>query len=1288
MVEELKLAIKIDDDAIEQSLLKQFANAEKMADKVILTFKNINLDDKNIEAKFKEMQKMAGKNPIDLSIDKSSIEMLSAISKQLGNIFDIAKGKSVIDSSATVADINKITNAINGLNSSLSKSNTSALQEEEKQIQKNIDSIKKLLDLKYEVKNVNKSSYSGKGNVDWIRIYKSQEEAISSDLSDRKEKLHSSLNLILSEDKNALSSLEEEATKLKIALQSVQEMSNRISSNSSISDLDKNKGSEEWYKGYAEAYKAIDDRLGELNNQYRLTNEELEEYITLQVKAEKIMDKMVSRNGGVKGSGAKDKIELKSWIKKTFATDLGLNPEDIYRGLFGNITDALYDGNGISLFDSEGAKRSLREISAEILNYKSTISGFSGSFGANKDAEKLREINSILNYIKNNASEIESTDFSSQIKKASELVDYYSQKLSEGEHTDYYSKSLKDAQNDLQNLISLQERLNATKDKQTNEIITEQQSSSLVEQQSKIQEELKETQKQAEQTEQSIKSITSEAPIKDTIQDDTDKSNVDNVTSATEEAVQAKKDFATANEGVQSSVDASKSQLELEAELMSNIAESARKAADAKKEFVEANEKVKDSTGNSNDSLKKDKYKDKSKISEEDYTARSDYFASIANKKLTDSGKTILGNNVNTELVDGLVKVNAKIKEADGTWKTFSAKIDADGNMFEQRFRTITKNVDKLDKELKDFELDSSPALSYGETLEKAKQIRESLNLGDEFTVKVDSNELVTITKKLDDVNSSAISVTQTFKSAQDAIDNFGKETSNIAEKTSVALKNIKEKKDNVTSNTQSQKDDVQSSVDKALKDQIDAWKKIQNIREKIAKSNNSDEISALNESKESYQKQYDAAEKVLKANSNLYDKEAQLLKIEQIRLETNTKIAKYKGDVTEAQLSSAEESINKFQSKLSSLKLKPDDEHRFPKYTEYINQLDNAIVKYSNQITSLRTKQNNGGIISENDIKQAKELEDDITNLFQQIKKFSAGEKGYENISVTKIASQINKLLEDNTRMSEEAKNKIKEYYAEVSKGNPTRPLKDIYNDALKIVQLEKEADRGGKSFLSAIKDKVWYGTAAQIAGMFSIYDAINIGRQIVDAVKEIDTATTELRKVSDATDQRLVANFKNSAETAKDLGASVSDVISATADWSRMGYGINESEELARISTLYKNVGDGIDIEEANNSLISTLQGFQLTANDAESIIDKFNEVSNNFAIDSAGIGEALQRSAASFNAANTDLSKSIALITATRLQKLVEYMETYIKNIFNCHRSLYYYAPQYRGNYYMMV
>ena len=63
-----------------------------------------------------------------------------------------------------------------------------------------------------------------------------------------------------------------------------------------------------------------------------------------------------------------------------------------------------------------------------------------------------------------------------------------------------------------------------------------------------------------------------------------------------------------------------------------------------------------------------------------------------------------------------------------------------------------------------------------------------------------------------------------------------------------------------------------------------------------------------------------------------------------------------------------------------------------------------------------------------------------------------------------------------------------------------------------------------------------------------------------------------------------------------------------------------------------------------------MSTLRGYELEAKDALSIVDKINEVANTQPIDSGGLGEALQRSAASFRAANTSLSESIALITAS--------------------------------------
>ena len=162
----------------------------------------------------------------------------------------------------------------------------------------------------------------------------------------------------------------------------------------------------------------------------------------------------------------------------------------------------------------------------------------------------------------------------------------------------------------------------------------------------------------------------------------------------------------------------------------------------------------------------------------------------------------------------------------------------------------------------------------------------------------------------------------------------------------------------------------------------------------------------------------------------------------------------------------------------------------------------------------------------------------------------------------------------------------------------------------------------------------------------MALVYQLQKIPKEVI----AVNKAMIELTKVSDASDSDITKYFDEAADSAKRYGSAVSDMINATADWSRLGYNLPDSKKLAEIATLYTNVGDGIEMNTANEHLISTLQGFQLDAEDAIGIIDRFNEVANNFPIDTAGIGEALQRSAASFYAANTDLSKSIALITGT--------------------------------------
>ena len=261
-----------------------------------------------------------------------------------------------------------------------------------------------------------------------------------------------------------------------------------------------------------------------------------------------------------------------------------------------------------------------------------------------------------------------------------------------------------------------------------------------------------------------------------------------------------------------------------------------------------------------------------------------------------------------------------------------------------------------------------------------------------------------------------------------------------------------------------------------------------------------------------------------------------------------------------------------------------------------------------------------------------------------------SAAEKGYDAVSGQKELDKIHKLLNENSKMSSKAKAQIKAFYKEIESGNPSMSLNKIHAEIMKIVNAEVEAGRGGKSFFNTLKNSGFHQIAAQMAGMVGVYDVINVIKQAASTVTELNTQITELAKVSEQSSKQIYADFDSYANIAKEVRGTISDTIAATADWSKNGYSIPDAKQLAEVSQLYKNVGDGIDIDTANESLISTLKGFKLEADEAEHIVDVFNEVSNNEAISSAGIGESLQRSAASFNAANTSLEQSVALVTAT--------------------------------------
>lgn len=184
----------------------------------------------------------------------------------------------------------------------------------------------------------------------------------------------------------------------------------------------------------------------------------------------------------------------------------------------------------------------------------------------------------------------------------------------------------------------------------------------------------------------------------------------------------------------------------------------------------------------------------------------------------------------------------------------------------------------------------------------------------------------------------------------------------------------------------------------------------------------------------------------------------------------------------------------------------------------------------------------------------------------------------------------------------------------------------------------LKAQLSQAGQSFTQ------WFSINS---GVLSILHQL---QKIPKEVIKVNSAMVELQKISQSTPSQMKKYFDEASISAKNLGSSVRDLLSATTEWSRLGHGLTDSKELAQAAALYKNISDYMDINEANSSLISTLKGFNLDVQEIMHIVDAFSEVGNHFAIGSSGIGEMMGRLASFMYADGNTLEQSIGLVTAS--------------------------------------
>lgn len=766
----------------------------------------------------------------------------------------------------------------------------------------------------------------------------------------------------------------------------------------------------------------------------------------------------------------------------------------------------------------------------------------------------------------------------------------------------------------------------------------------------------------------SLKSGTSLPSSKTNISSES--SSMEQVQKSTDQAVQAKEDFAKANVGAQASVNESKSPLQLEAELMDKIAESARKAADAKKEFVKANGKVAASAKESNVSLNSDLTSDHSEVSEptgikkyqkKGYkahdTGNHDNEKKVVNKKE-------LGNalkELQSEIIANIDSANSFIKDVTDFY-------DSNDNLVKTQMKVLDKNGNM-----------STYTTSY--SMDKDGNATA-------WTSHIDS-------QKFEDKN-------QEYQNQLKTIRELSAEKQKLQEQ------------------------DRKSEVNQALKDQLYAYKQIQSIREKIASTDDENLIAELEKQKQTYQEQYLTATKILKNNSDLYNSESRLNELLQIGLKTTQKIseaeikrnsaadnkkvkewddvnAKNQADIWKENQKAIQNYVNavkklqdllaedkgtgskaaaieKQQEKIKQLEEKAlnarailssmvnphtSDASTWDAWVKMMDKLSNAshdakaavddvkksiqaaltseyksmndgladyeakmrsfnnrkpedrrsdystaLKNYTDALERYRNElqkiQNHPELINETEINNLKNMRQELDKAATSLKGI---DKGSTAISRDKMINKISDYMKKNSAMSKEFKSELEGLIQKLKTLGAEADTTRVADEFFKITQRIREAGQEGKKFWDVVKEKAWYGLAGTIGTYFGFNDLIQYGKQGVQIVRELDTQLTEMMKVSNESAQSL-KNYQNTTfDVADTVGTTAKQIQTSTADYMRLGESLDEAAESAKTANILLNVSEFSNIEDATKSLVAMGQAYKNL--DKLTIVDKLNEV-----------------------------------------------------------------------------
>ena len=235
---------------------------------------------------------------------------------------------------------------------------------------------------------------------------------------------------------------------------------------------------------------------------------------------------------------------------------------------------------------------------------------------------------------------------------------------------------------------------------------------------------------------------------------------------------------------------------------------------------------------------------------------------------------------------------------------------------------------------------------------------------------------------------------------------------------------------------------------------------------------------------------------------------------------------------------------------------------------------------------------------------------------LHQQIENNAGKEASFEAAKEGALL-RLRGLFSDNSEAAKRFGSELDRIQRELNECGDTKGLTRLNREITNLGREIKNADVKTQTFSQRFK-KQWQ----QYTSYFSVASIFSYGTQAIrsmfEQVKLIDSAMTELKKVTNETDEAYSNLLKNAATRSREIGTTIDGLVKSTADFARLGYGFEDAQGLAEVANIYAVVGDEIEgVEGATESLISTMAAFKSEMNGmdntefAMSIVDKMNEV-----------------------------------------------------------------------------